>query len=79
MQEDLRQVREKQGVLIDWPSEGHAIQGEGKLARIFPSLETGKTVRAEVDLFCTCPQSIKVGAFVPIKIVLREESGSTSE
>jgi HlyD family secretion protein len=34
-------------------------------------------VRAEIDLSCQCPEGLKIGTFVPIKVVLREDTGLT--
>ncbi len=77
VQEDLQRVRPGQKVLIQWPIEPAGDNRDGVLARIFPSLEAGKTVRAEVDLSCRCPEALKIGTFVPIQVVLREETGLT--
>jgi RND family efflux transporter MFP subunit len=80
VQEDLMRVAPGQPVLVRWPGdvEPPVMQPEGspiKLTRIFPSLETGKTVRAEVDLYCQLSGSLRIGSFVPIEIVVREAEG----
>ncbi len=80
VQEDLSRVAAGQVVLIRWP-EGASppvMQPESeqvKLSRIFPSLEAGKTVRAEVDLYCQLPDSLRIGSFLPVEIVIREAEG----
>ncbi len=80
VQEDLSRVAAGQAVLIRWPqgSPPPVMQHESeqfKLSRIFPSLEAGKTVRAEVDLYCQLPESLRIGSFLPIEIVAREAEG----
>ncbi len=77
VQEDLTMVRPGQKVLIQWPVDPPGDKRDGVLARIFPSFEAGKSVRAEVDLSCECPDGLKVGSFVPVQVVLREGTGLT--
>lgn len=80
VQEDLSRVAAGQTVLIRWP-EGVSppdMQPDSaslKLSRIFPSLEADKTVRAEVDLYCQLPGSLRIGSFLPIEIVIQETEG----
>lgn len=82
VQEDLGRVAPEQVVLIHWP-EGMSpppLEPEGapvRLSRIFPSLETGKTVRAEVDLPGSLPEGLRIGSFLPIEIVVQEVEGLT--
>ena len=80
VQEDLTRVAVGQPVLVRWPGEMEppVMKPPGsqvKLTRIFPSLEAGKTVRAEVDLFCQLPGSLRIGSFIPVEIVVREAEG----
>lgn len=80
VQEDLMRVDAGQPVLVRWPGDMHppVMEPPGsqlKLSRIFPSLEAGKTVRAEVDLYCRLPESLRIGSFIPIEIVVREAEG----
>jgi multidrug efflux pump subunit AcrA (membrane-fusion protein) len=79
VQEDLGRVAAGQTVLIRWPGDippvMQAESAQVKLSRIFPSLEAGKTVRAEVDLYCQLPGSLRIGSFLPIEIVIREAGG----
>jgi RND family efflux transporter MFP subunit len=80
VQEDLGRVAEGQTVLIRWPerAEASASQSESAqatLSRIFPSLEAGKTVRAEVDLHRRLPEGLRIGSFLPVEIVVEEAEG----
>jgi RND family efflux transporter MFP subunit len=82
VQEDLLRVAPGQPVLVRWPGdvEPAVMEPQGtqvKLTRIFPSLEAGKTVRAEVDLCGRLPGSLRIGSFIPIEIVVREAEGLT--
>lgn len=76
VQEDLAGVQTGDQVRILWPEErGQAAQGLGtkglppvaRISRIFPALEVGKTVRAEVDLGKLF--LVKPGTFVPVEVV----------
>lgn len=82
VQEDLMRVAAGQPVLVRWPGEMEppVMEPPGaqvKLTRIFPSLEAGKTVRAEVDLTCQLTGSLRIGSFIPIEIVVKEAEGLT--
>lgn len=77
VQEDLTRIRPGQAVRIHWPAEIQVPpdRQQGELARIFPSMESDKTVRAEIDLQCRCPEKIKIGSLVPLEVVIREGTG----
>lgn len=90
VQEDLARVQPGQKVLIHWqrntsgaapgtsatgPSLAEGGLSEASISRIFPSLEAGKTVRAEIDLPHGTPQDLRVGSFVPIDLVIAESEG----
>ncbi|MCK8603758.1 efflux RND transporter periplasmic adaptor subunit [Desulfoferrobacter suflitae] len=92
VQEDLVRIQQGQKVLVYWqqdthtarfdpvassPSEDLQASYQATISRIFPSLEAGKTVRAEVDLFCVLPGHLKIGSFVPIDVVTEEGEGLT--
>jgi hypothetical protein len=80
VQEDLMRVAPGQPVLVRWPENLEPLamgleEAPIKLSRIFPSLEAGKTVRAEVDLYRRLPGNLRIGSFLPIEIVVREAEG----
>lgn len=80
VQEDLILLTPGKTVLVHWPAELAALvtQSESSragLSRIFPSLEVGKTVRAEVDMCQQLPPELHIGIFVPVEIVVREAEG----
>ncbi|MBF0211723.1 MAG: efflux RND transporter periplasmic adaptor subunit [Desulfamplus sp.] len=76
VQEDLKVVAAGKKVKIDWylPVELNSAK-EVSISRIFPSLESDQTVRAEIDLLCSCPKELKVGSLVPIEVVVLEGKG----
>lgn len=90
VQEDLTRVQPGQKVLIHWqrdasgsaprssaaaPSAADRAPSEAAISRIFPSLEAGKTVRAEIDLLESTPEHLRIGSFVPIDLVIAEGEG----
>lgn len=80
VQEDLGRVAAGQTVRVRWPEgmpppDVQAGSAPLTLTRIFPSLEAGKTVRAEVDLYCRLSETLRMGSFLPIEIVVREAEG----
>ena len=76
VQEDLARVRPGQTVRVQWQM---AEQPKNMtVSRIYPSLESDQTVRAEVDLSCKCPEQFKVGSLIPLEVVVEEGSGLTA-
>lgn len=76
VQEDLAQVRAGQPVLVRWPAE--ETSKNLSVSRIYPSLESDQTVRAEVDLTCKCPEQFRVGSLIPLEVVVKKSSGLTA-
>lgn len=77
VQEDLPLVHAGQKVLIQWPAENPKGARDSRVSKIFPSLESQTTVRAEVDLLCPCPADLRIGTFIPIRVVIKEAEGLT--
>lgn len=75
VQNDLAWVRAGQSVRIQWPVSFPEDRRAGIVARIFPSLESDQTVRAEIDLSCRCPEKLKVGSLVPLEVIVQEGRG----
>lgn len=75
VQEDLTWVRSGQAVRIHWPAPVSEAGRSQTVARIFPSLESDQTVRAEIDLFCRCPEQLKVGTLIPLEVVVERDRG----
>jgi len=75
VQEDLTWVRSGQVVRIHWPAPVSEAGQSQTVARIFPSLESDQTVRAEIDLFCRCPEQLKVGTLIPLEVVVQRHRG----
>lgn len=75
VQEDLAWIRPGGVVRIQWPVPILKENQKITVSRIFPSLESDQTVRAEVDLPCGCPEQLKVGSLVPLEVVVQEARG----
>lgn len=76
VQDDLKVVAVGKKVKIDLYLPVELNSGkEVTISRIFPSLESDQTVRAEIDLFCSCPKELKVGSLLPIEVVVLEGKG----
>ncbi len=75
VQDDLAHVRPGQPVRIHWPVPTSEDAREAAVTRIFPSLESDQTVRAEIDLACQCPERMKVGSLIPVEVVTAEGRG----
>ncbi|MGQ9796462.1 efflux RND transporter periplasmic adaptor subunit [Desulfosoma sp.] len=75
VQEDLPALRPSQKLRVHWP-EGHAgLPSEIPISRIFPALETAKSVRVEADFPWSCDAPLRPGAYVAVEAVLREMEG----
>lgn len=72
---DLTWVRPGQAVRIHWPVPMPEDRQNETVARIFPSLESDQTVRAEIDLFCRCPEKLMVGSLIPLEVVVGQGRG----
>ena len=75
VQKDLEWVRPGRPVRIHWPVPPSEDVREAAVTRIFPSMESDQTVRAEIDLFCRCPERMKVGSLIPVEVVAAEGRG----
>lgn len=75
VQKDLEWVRPGRPVRIHWPVPPSEDAREAAVTRIFPSMESDQTVRAEIDLFCRCPERMKVGSLIPVEVVAAEGRG----
>ncbi len=75
VQKDLEWVRPGRPVRIQWPVPPSEDVREAAVTRIFPSMESNQTVRAEIDLFCRCPERMKVGSLIPVEVVAAEGRG----
>ena len=75
VQDDLAHVRPGQPVRIHWPVPTSEGRRTAVVTRIFPSLESNQTVRAEIDLVCQCPERVKVGSLIPVEVATAEGRG----
>ncbi|MFW6372894.1 MAG: efflux RND transporter periplasmic adaptor subunit [Thermodesulfobacteriota bacterium] len=75
VQKDLEWVRPGRPVRIHWPVPPSEDAREAAVTRIFPSMESDQTVRAEIDLFCRCPERMKVGSLIPVEVVAAKGRG----
>lgn len=73
VQEDLKWIGPGRPVRLSGPVAEE--QPEPSVSRIFPSLESDQTVRAEIDLPGGCPEQLRVGSLLPMEVVVKKGTG----
>ncbi|MEJ5365081.1 MAG: efflux RND transporter periplasmic adaptor subunit [Desulfosoma sp.] len=75
VQEDVLMLRPGQTLRVRWPEGFAGLPEEISLTRIFPALETAKSVRVEAEFPWTCENPMRPGSFVAVNVVVREGEG----
>lgn len=75
VESDLARVHAGQEARIHWPAPVPEAHRTAAVSRIFPSLESDQTVRAEIDLPGGSPGQLKVGSLLPVEVVAGEGEG----
>uniref|UniRef100_A0A832A4J7 Efflux RND transporter periplasmic adaptor subunit n=1 Tax=Desulfacinum infernum TaxID=35837 RepID=A0A832A4J7_9BACT len=75
VQEDVFMLRSGQTLRVHWPEGFAGLPDVISITRIFPALETVKSVRVEAEFPWTCQNPLRPGSFVAVEAVVREGEG----